>query len=54
MELEDRMEWLGGALSGIEYLGNIGSLDGIVELFRLDVAGGCKDLYDTTKHKRSP
>ena len=54
MELEDRMEWLGGALSGIEYLGNIGSLDGIVELFMFHVVGGCKDLYDTTKNKRSP
>ena len=50
MEPEDRMERLGGALSGIEYFGSFGSPDGIVESFRLHAAGRCKDPYDTTKH----
>ena len=32
--------------------GGIGSLDDIIETFRLHVVGGGKDLYGTTKHKR--
>ncbi|WJZ94916.1 hypothetical protein VitviT2T_013728 [Vitis vinifera] len=31
---------------------SIGSLDDIIESFRLHAAGGGKDLYGTTKHKR--
>ncbi|WJZ94884.1 hypothetical protein VitviT2T_013705 [Vitis vinifera] len=32
--------------------GGIGSLDDIIESFRLHVVGGGKDLYGTTKHQR--
>ncbi|WJZ94877.1 hypothetical protein VitviT2T_013700 [Vitis vinifera] len=37
--------------SGLSF-GSIGSLDDIIESFRLHAAGGGKDLYGTTKHKR--